>query len=226
VDSYIREEGEKAVFDFGLSGIHPELIKLIGRLRYRSSYGQNVLQHSREVAYLAGLMAGEMRVDVKLAKRAGILHDIGKAVDHEIEGSHQEIGANIARKYGENQKVINAVMVHHGEGEPTTVEAALIAAADALSAARPGVRKESIENYLKRLEKLEQMAMSFRGVEKCYAIQAGREIRIIVKPEDVSDETSSLISRDLAKKIESEMTYPGQIKVTVIRESRYVEYAK
>jgi len=167
-----------------------------------------------------------MRVDVKLAKRAGILHDIGKAVDHEIEGSHQEIGANIARKYGENQKIINAIMVHHGEGEPTTVEAALIAAADALSAARPGVRKESIENYLKRLEKLEQMAMSFRGVEKCYAIQAGREIRIIVKPEDVSDETSSLISRDLAKKIESEMTYPGQIKVTVIRESRYVEYAK
>jgi len=226
VDSYIREEGEKAVFDFGLSGIHPELIKLIGRLRYRSSYGQNVLQHSREVAYLSGLMAGEMRVDVKLAKRAGILHDIGKAVDHEIEGSHQEIGANIARKYGENQKIINAIMVHHGEGEPTTVEAALIAAADALSAARPGVRKESIENYLKRLEKLEQMAMSFRGVEKCYAIQAGREIRIIVKPEDVSDETSSLISRDLAKKIESEMTYPGQIKVTVIRESRYVEYAK
>jgi len=226
VDSYIREEGEKAVFDFGLSGIHPDLIKLIGRLRYRSSYGQNVLQHSREVAYLAGLMASEMRIDVKLAKRAGILHDIGKAVDHEIEGSHQEIGANIARKLGENHKVINAILVHHGEGEPTTVEAALVAAADALSAARPGVRKESIENYLKRLEKLEQMAMSFRGVEKCYAIQAGREIRIIVKPEDVTDETSSLISRDLAKKIESEMTYPGQIKVTVIRESRYVEYAK
>jgi ribonuclease Y len=226
VETYIREEGEKAVFDFGLSGIHPELVKLIGRLKYRTSYGQNVLQHSREVAYLAGMMAGELRVDIKLAKRAGILHDIGKAVDHEIEGSHQEIGANIARKFGENFKVVNAVMVHHGEGDPVTVEAALIGAADALSAARPGVRKESIENYLKRLEKLEQMALSYKGVEKCYAIQAGREIRIIVKPEDVSDEISSMISRELAKKIEAEMSYPGQIKVTVIRESRYVEYAK
>jgi ribonuclease Y len=226
VDAHIREEGEKAVFDFGLSGIHPELIKLIGRLKYRTSYGQNVLQHAREVAYLAGMMAGELRVDTKLAKRAGILHDIGKSVDHEIEGSHQEIGATMAKKYGENNKVINAIMVHHGEGDPITVEAALIASADALSAARPGVRKESIENYLKRLEKLEQMALSYKGVEKCYAIQAGREIRIIVKPEDVSDEVSSVISRELAKRIESEMTYPGQIKVTVIRESRYVEYAK
>ena len=226
VDAHIREEGEKAVFDFGLSGIHPELIKLLGRLKYRTSYGQNVLQHSKEVAYLAGMMAGELRTDVKLAKRAGILHDIGKAVDHEIEGSHQEIGANIAKKYGENQKVINAIMVHHGEGDPITVEAALIAAADALSAARPGVRKESIENYLKRLEKLEQMALSYKGVEKCYAIQAGREIRIIVRPEDVNDDISAVISKELARKIESEMTYPGQIKVTVIRESRYVEYAK
>ena len=226
VDAHIREEGERVVFDFGLSGIHPELIKLFGRLRYRTSYGQNVLQHSREVAYLAGMMAGELGVDIKLAKRAGILHDIGKAVDHEIEGSHQEIGANIAKKYGENQKIINAILVHHGEGDPATVEAALIAAADALSAARPGVRKESIENYLKRLEKLEQMALSYKGVDKCYAIQAGREIRIIVKPEDISDEMSSTISRELARKIESEMTYPGQIKVTVIRESRYIEYAK
>jgi ribonuclease Y len=226
VETCIREEGEKAVFDLGLSGIHPELIKLIGRLKYRTSYGQNVLQHSREVAYLAGMMAGELRVDVKLAKRSGILHDIGKAVDHEIEGSHQEIGSNIAKKFGENHKVINAILVHHGEGDAITVEAALIAAADALSAARPGVRKESIENYLKRLEKLEQMALSYKGVEKCYAIQAGREIRIIVKPEDVNDESSSIISRELARKIESEMTYPGQIKVTVIRESRYVEYAK
>lgn len=226
VENYIREEGEKAVFDFGLTGIHPELIRLIGRLKYRTSYGQNVLQHSREVAYLAGIMASELKVDVKLAKRAGILHDIGKAVDHEVEGSHQEIGANLAKKYGESPKVINAILVHHGEGEPATVEAALVAAADALSAARPGVRKESIENYLKRLEKLEQMALSYKGVEKCYAIQAGREIRIIVKPEEVSDELSSMISRELAKKIESEMTYPGQIKVTVIRESRYVEYAK
>lgn len=226
VESHIREEGEKAIFDFGLSGIHPELIKLLGRLKYRTSYGQNVLQHSREVAYLAGMLAGELRVDIKLAKRAGILHDIGKAVDHEIEGSHQEIGATIAKKYGENQKVINAILVHHGEGDPTTVEAALVAAADALSAARPGVRRESIENYIKRLEKLEQIALSFKGVDKCYAIQAGREIRIIVKPEDVSDELSATISRELAKRIESEMTYPGQIKVTVIRESRYVEYAK
>ncbi|MEW6570139.1 MAG: ribonuclease Y [Nitrospirota bacterium] len=226
VEAHIREEGEKTVFDFGLSGIHPELIKLIGRLKYRTSYGQNVLQHSREVAYLAGVMAGELRVDVKLAKRAGILHDIGKAVDHEIEGSHQDIGANIAKKYGENYKVMNAILVHHGEGDPSTVEAALVAAADALSAARPGVRKESIENYLKRLERLEQMALSYKGVDKCYAIQAGREIRIIVKPDDMSDELSSVLSRELAKKIELEMTYPGQIKVTVIRESRFVEYAK
>ena len=226
VESLIREEGEKAAFDFGLSGIHPELIKLLGRLRYRTSYGQNVLQHSREVAYLAGMMAGELRVDTKLAKRAGILHDIGKAVDHEIEGSHQEIGANLAKKFGENHKVTNAILVHHGEGDPSTVEAALVAAADALSAARPGVRSESIENYLKRLEKLEQMAYSYNGIDKCYAIQAGREIRIIVKTEDVSDDMSLMISRELAKKIESEMTYPGQIKVTVIRESRYVEYAK
>lgn len=226
VETGIREEGEKAVFDLGLSGIHPEAIKLLGRLKYRTSYGQNVLQHSREVAYLAGIMAGELGVDIKLAKRAGLLHDIGKAIDHEVEGSHQEIGANIAKKYGENPKVINAIMIHHGEGEPATVEAALVAASDALSAARPGVRRESIENYLKRLDKLEQMALSYKGVEKCYAIQAGREVRIIVKPEDVTDEMSSLISRELAKKIESEMTYPGQIKVTVIRESRYVEYAK
>ena len=226
VESTIKEEGEKAVFDLGLSGIHPEIIKLLGRLKYRTSYGQNMLQHSREVSYLAGMMAAELGVDVKLAKRGGLLHDIGKAVDHEIEGSHQEIGSNIAKKYGENQKVINAVYVHHGDAEPSTVEAALVAAADALSAARPGVRRESIENYLKRLEKLEQMAMSYSGVEKCYAIQAGREVRIIVKPEDVSDDMASMLSRDLSKKIESELTYPGQIKVTVIRESRYVEYAK
>jgi ribonucrease Y len=165
-------------------------------------------------------------VDTKLAKRSGLLHDIGKAIDHEIEGTHQEIGANLARKFGENQKVVNAILVHHGEGEPATVEAALVAAADALSAARPGVRRESIENYLKRLEALEKMALSFKGVDKCYAIQAGREIRIIVKPEDISDDMSSMIARDLSKKIEAEMSYPGQIKVKVIRESRYVEYAK
>ena len=226
VDANIREEGEKAVFDIGLSGIHPEIIKLLGRLKYRTSYGQPVLQHSKEVAYLAGMMAGELGIDVKLAKRAGLLHDIGKAVDHEVEGSHQEIGANIAKKHGENPKVVNAIMVHHGEGDPITAEAALVAAADALSAARPGVRRESIENYLKRLENLEKMAMSYKGVEKCYAIQAGREIRIIVRPEDMTDDMSAVMSKDLAKKIEAEMTYPGQIKVTVIRESRYVEYAK
>ncbi|MHB8881994.1 MAG: ribonuclease Y [Thermodesulfovibrionales bacterium] len=226
VDINIREEGEKSVFDLGLSGIHPELIKILGRLKYRTSYGQNVLQHSREVAYFAGMMASELGVDPKLAKRAGLLHDIGKAVDHEIEGTHQEIGANLAKKFGENNKVVNAILVHHGEGDPITVEAALVAAGDALSAARPGVRRESIEHYLKRLENLEKMALSFKGVEKCYAIQAGREIRIIVKPEEVNDEMSSLIARDLSKKIEAEMSYPGQIKVTVIRESRYVEYAK
>ncbi|MBA4372817.1 MAG: ribonuclease Y [Thermodesulfovibrio sp.] len=226
VDNNIREEGEKAAFDLGLSGIHPELIRVLGRLKYRTSYGQNVLEHSREVAYFAGMMASELGVDPKLAKRAGLLHDIGKAVDHEIEGTHQEIGANLARKFGENNKVINAIMVHHGEGDPITVEAALVAAADALSAARPGVRRESIEHYLKRLEELEKMALSFKGVEKCYAIQAGREIRIIVKPEEVNDELSAMVARDLAKKIEAEMSYPGQIKVTVIRESRHVEYAK
>jgi ribonuclease Y len=226
VEINIREEGEKAVFDLGLSGIHPELVKTLGRLKYRTSYGQNVLQHSREVAYIAGMMAGEIGVDAKLAKRAGLLHDIGKAVDHEIEGTHQEIGANLAKKHSENNKVVNAILVHHGEGDPITVEASLVAAADALSAARPGVRRESIEHYLKRLEALEKMALSFKGVDKCYAIQAGREIRIIVKPEDVNDEMSSLIARDLSKKIEAEMSYPGQIKVTVIREARYVEYAK
>ncbi|MGE5239501.1 MAG: ribonuclease Y [Chloroflexota bacterium] len=226
VDATIREEGEKAVFDLGISSVHPDVIKLVGRLKYRSSYGQNVLQHSKEVAYLAGMMAGELGVDMKLAKRAGLLHDIGKAVDHEMEGSHQDIGAVLAKKYGESEYVINAILAHHGDVDPTCVESALVASGDALSAARPGVRKESIENYLKRLQKLEDLAMSFRGIDKCYAIQAGREIRIIVKPEDVNDELSAMISRDLARKIEAEMTYPGQIKVTVIRESRYVDYAK
>ncbi len=226
IKTTIKEEGDKAVFDLALHGIHPELIKLIGRLKYRSSYAQNVLQHSREVAYLAGIMAGELKVDMKLAKRGGILHDIGKAVDHEFEGSHQAIGASLAKKYGENDKVVNAIEVHHGEGDTITVEGALVAAADALSAARPGARKEALEGYLKRLEKLEEIATSFNGVNRCYAIQAGREIRIIVKPEEIDDSLSAQLSRDLAKKIEEELTYPGQIKVTVIRESRYVKYAR
>ena len=226
INAVIKEEGEKAVFDLGLHGIHPELVKLVGRLKYRTSYGQNVLQHSREVAYLASMMAGELRVNTKLAKRAGLLHDIGKAIDHEIEGSHQSIGADMAKKYGENNKVVNAILVHHGEGDPSTVEASLVAAADALSAARPGARKETLVDYLKRVEKLEEIATSFEGVNKSYAIQAGREVRIIVKPDEVNDEVCAKISRDLAKKIEGELTYPGQIKVTVIRESRYVEYAK
>jgi ribonuclease Y len=226
INASIKEEGEKTVFDLRLHGIHPELVKLLGRLRYRTSYGQNVLQHSIEVAHLASMLAGEMRVDAKLAKRAGILHDIGKAIDHEMEGSHQSIGADIAKKYGEHHKVVNAIRVHHGEGDPETVEASLVAAADALSAARPGARKETLEDYLKRVEKLEEIATSVEGVNKSYAVQAGREVRIIVKPEEVSDEICARISRDLAKKIEGELTYPGQIKVTVIRESRYVEYAK
>jgi ribonuclease Y len=226
IEATIKEEGEKAVFDLGLHGLHHELVRLIGRLKYRTSYGQNVLQHSREVAYLASVMAGELRVDQRLAKRAGILHDIGKAIDHEVEGSHQSIGADMAKKFGENAKVVNAILVHHGEGDPITVEASLVAAADALSAARPGARKETLTDYLKRVEKLEQIATSVEGVNKSYAIQAGREVRIIVKPEEVNDALCAQISRNLAKKIESELTYPGQIKVTVIRESRFVEYAK
>lgn len=226
VEIAIREEGEKAVFELGLSGIHPEIIKLIGRLKYRTSYGQNVLQHSKEVAWLSGIMAGELGVDVKLAKRAGLLHDIGKAVDHEMEGSHQEIGAMLARKYGESEEVINAILSHHEDVEFSCVESALVAAADALSAARPGVRRETIESYIKRLTKLEELAMSYQGVQNCYAIQAGREIRLIVRPDMVSDEECAMIARDLSKRIEKELSYPGQIKVTVIRELRFVEYAK
>jgi ribonucrease Y len=226
LDITMKEEGEKAAFDLGIHNIHPEIIKLIGRLRYRTSYGQNVLMHSREVAYFAGIMAAELGVDQKLARRAGLLHDLGKAIDHEVEGTHPQIGGDLAKKYGENNKVINALMTHHGDGEPNCVESVLVAAADALSAGRPGVRRETLESYLKRLEQLEQAANSFKGVEKSYAIQAGREIRIIVKPEDLSDAHSAQLSRDIAKKIETEMSYPGQIKVTVVRESRYVEYAK
>jgi ribonuclease Y len=226
LDVSMKEEGEKAAFDLGIHNLHPELIKLIGRLKYRTSYGQNVLMHAREVAYFAGIMAAELGVDQKLARRAGLLHDIGKAVDHEVEGTHPSIGADLAKKYGENGKVINAIVSHHGDGEVTCVESVLVAAADALSAGRPGVRRETLESYLKRLEQLEQAANSFKGVEKSYAIQAGREIRIIVKPEELSDAHAAQLSREIAKKIEQELSYPGQIKVTVVRESRYVEYAK
>ena len=226
LDDAMREEGEKAAFDLALHGIHPEIIRLVGRLKYRTSYGQNVLMHSREVGFLAGVMAAELGVDTKLAKRAGLLHDIGKAVDHEIEGTHSSIGYDLAKKYGENAKVLNAIMSHHGDEEFNCVESVLVAAADALSAARPGARRETLETYVKRLEKLEEVATSFKGVEKSFAIQAGREIRVIVKPEDVDDITAAQMSREIAKKIEEEMAYPGQIKVTVIRESRYVEFAK
>ena len=226
IDTTIREEGEKAIFDLALGGIHQETMKLLGRLRFRTSYGQNVLMHSREVAFIAGIMAAELGVDVKMAKRAGLLHDIGKAVDHEVEGTHSSIGAELAKKYGEPAKVINAILSHHGDEEASCVESVLVAAADALSAARPGARRETLESYIKRLEKLEQVAHSFKGVEKAYAIQAGREIRVIVKPEDMDDALSAQISREMAKKIEKELTYPGQIKVTVVRESRFVEYAK
>ncbi|MDW7973392.1 MAG: HDIG domain-containing protein, partial [Thermodesulfovibrio sp.] len=204
----------------------PEIIKLIGRLKYRTSYGQNVLQHSKEVAWLSGIMAGELKVNIKLAKRAGLLHDIGKAVDHEMEGSHQEIGAMLARKYGESEEVINAILSHHEDVEFSCVESALVAAADALSAARPGVRRETIESYIKRLTKLEELAMSFQGVQTCYAIQAGREVRLIVRPDMVTDEECALIAKELSRRIERELSYPGQIKVTVIRESRFIEYAK
>jgi len=226
LDNTMREEGEKAAFDLAIHGLHPEIIKIIGRLKYRTSYGQNVLKHSREVAFLAGVMASELGLDTKLAKRAGLLHDIGKAVDHEIEGTHSSIGYDLGKKYGEKDKVLNAIVSHHGDEPASCPESVLVAAADALSAARPGARRETLETYLKRLEKLEEIANSFKGVEKTFAIQAGREIRIIVKPEDVNDITAAQISREIAKKIEEEMAYPGQIKVTVIRESRYVEYAK
>lgn len=226
LDQKIKEAGEAAMFDCGLFGIHPELIKLLGRLKFRTSYGQNVLQHSIEVSYLAGLMAQELGVDVNLAKRGGLLHDIGKAVDHEIEGTHVQIGTDLAKKYKENKNVVNCIQAHHGDVEPKTVEAVLVAAADAISGARPGARRETSTNYVKRLESLENIASSFAGVDKSYAIQAGREIRVIVKPEQVDDVKAMYLAKDIAKKIESELEYPGQIKVNVIRESRAIEYAK
>ena len=226
VDNQIKEEGEQATFDSGIHGIHPELIKLLGRLNFRTSYGQNVLKHSLEVCHLAGMMASEIGADVRLAKRAGLLHDIGKAIDHEVEGPHVTIGADVAKKYRESPAVIHAIVAHHGDVEPESVEAVLVQAADAISAARPGARRETLENYIKRLEKLEEIADSFQGVDKSYAIQAGREIRIIVKPDRVDDVIASQMARDIVKRIEGEMEYPGQIKVTVIRESRAVEYAR
>ena len=223
VEQTIKQEGERATFETGIHGLHPELVKLLGRQKYRTSYGQNVLNHSIEVAHIAGLLASELGVDVTLAKRAGLLHDLGKSVDHEMEGSHVQLGVELARKYKESPAVIHAIEAHHGDVEPQTVIACLVQAADAISAARPGARRENVENYIRRLEKLEEITGSYPGVEKAYAIQAGREVRIMVKPEEVSEDNMILLARELAKKIESELEYPGQIKVNVIRETKAVE---
>lgn len=226
IDQHIREVGEQAAFEVGVHGLHPELVRLLGRLKYRTSYGQNVLKHSVEVAHLAGVMASELEADIPMAKRAGLLHDLGKAVDHEMTGSHTEIGVEVCRKHRENKDILHCIAAHHGDIDAQTVEAVLVQAADAISASRPGARRETLEAYIKRLEKLEEVANSFGGVEKSFAIQAGREIRIMVKPEDVDDLGSINLARDIAKMIEQEMDYPGQIKVMVIRETRAIEHAK
>lgn len=226
VDMTIKQTGERAVIDSGVNSIHPELVKLLGKLKYRTSYGQNVLNHSLEVSYIAGLMAAEIGADVKLAKRAGLLHDIGKAIDHEVDGSHVELGVEAAKKYRENEGVIHAIQAHHGDVEPKTIVACLVQAADAISAARPGARRENVQNYIKRLEMLEEISSSFEGVERSYAIQAGREVRIMVKPDIISDDKMVLIARDIVQKIENELEYPGQIKVNIIRETRATDYAK
>ena len=226
VDATIKAEGERAIFETNVHGLHPELVKLLGRMRYRTSYGQNVLNHSIEVSHLAGLIAAEIGADITQAKRAGLLHDLGKSIDHEVEGSHVQIGVELARKYRESEAVIHAIEAHHGDVEAKTIVACLVQAADAISAARPGARKENVEYYIKRLEKLEELSSSFPGVEKAYAIQAGREVRIMIKPEEVSEDQMVLLARDIAKKIEDELEYPGQIKVNLIRETKAIEYAK
>ena len=226
VEQQIHEAGEQAVFETQVHGVHAELVRTLGRLRFRTSYGQNVLKHSLEVSYLAGVMAAELGVDVKLAKRAGLLHDLGKAIDHEVEGPHALIGAELAKRLGEHKDVVHCIEAHHGDIEPSTVEAVLVQAADAISASRPGARRETIESYIKRLEKLEELASAHKGVEKVYAMQAGREVRVMVKPESISDADSVMLARDIAKEIEEQMQYPGQIRVMVIRESRAIDYAK
>jgi len=226
VEAIIQEAGERAVFDVGITGIHPELVKLLGRLKYRTSYGQNQLEHATQTAYLAGMMAAELGADVELAKEGGLLHDIGKAVDHKVEGPHALIGGDLVRRYGKSPALVNAVAAHHGEEEAQSVEAVLVAAADAISGARPGARRESLETYIRRIKALEDVASSFEGIGECYAIQAGREIRIVVKPEQIDDLGILRLSKDVARKVEENLQYPGQIKVTVIRETRSVDFAK